>query len=156
MKDNPIQLGIPHTLVKFTEKGLLDCYHFIPTHMCSKWFPKRNSYGTLIVISGDHDMLKWNKYIHIFAGEQFVIWAGTHQISTTMISDQIPLTINGNHVTLQRKWPFFDARYLLRAKSEVAIQPIAELINPLGVEKLIEVGCISQQNKPGIKLLEQT
>lgn len=100
--------------------------------------------STIIVNEGPPGL---NKFIVLKPKAQYVIWKGHHQVNTSVIVSREEQEIKGHKVMVEKKWPAFDGRYLLRAKRSVKIEPVAEFIKPLGEEVLSTYQCIANADK---------
>lgn len=136
MLKNVLQSGKKYTILKFDGKGWPETEKFILQHVSKKLD------RTTLVKTGSAHELKWDKFIILKNQDQYMIWQGWHKVNTA-ISASRGLTNKGS--ICEKRWDWWDPRYLLRAKQELQITPIAEYLRPLQPERLTIYQTISEQ-----------
>lgn len=123
----------------FDDKGWPKYNQFIFMHLTTR--PERQT----IVRSDNVRDLKWDKFIVLKDNDQYVIWGGWHKVNTAICVSR-GIDIGG--CICEKRWPYGDTRYLLRARLELIdnnIFPVVEFLLPLQPERLSIYQTISEQ-----------
>lgn len=136
MLKNVLQPRKKYTIMRFDDKGWPRSFCFILTYVSIK------SDRTTLITSGSARDLKWDKFITLLDNAQYVIWGGWHKVNTAICVSR-GMDVGG--CICERRWSYGDPRYLLRAKKELGICPVAENIEPLQPERLIIYQTISEK-----------
>lgn len=137
-----LRIGKRYTFVYFNDKGFLDYTHFIANSFMLRKTDKYGYHIMVIVKNG----VKWDRYIHIQDGKQFLIYEDYVKIN----KDPIVLTRSMHkfsHVKEFMCWPPFDNRYLQRAVDELEVKPIFKQIDPIDNEEILISYCTMDTNE---------
>lgn len=141
------KLGKKYTIALFADKGFVEQRCFTLQSIVYKSKTPQHKNPCMLITTGDADILKWDKFIHLWEGKQFILWEGFRHVNTWILVKQevfYPYK-TGEPVTRLLKWPEFDNRYMHRALKSVKVKPIASYIEPISEEEeLITYQCISQ------------
>lgn len=79
---------------------------------------------------------------------QFLVWQGEHKINTALVVKVETFNVeNGGVCAEEFRWPHFDPKYMIRAKLQCKVKPMAEYINPvIKEEEFITYRCSSTKN----------
>lgn len=143
IKEN-LHIGRRYTLAMFNKAGYLEQRCFVLEHINYKPY-KSLINPCLLVVKGSVDTLKWDKFIRLSEGKQFVIWKSYHKVNTEICVTRGVLDCGSGHTISEKSWPANDPRYLMRAINEVDEKPVARYLHDLKPEVLLNYQCISER-----------
>jgi hypothetical protein len=138
------KLGKKYTLLTFNDKGFLEQRCFVLENISYK-----KSAGLpnpcMLIIKGNVSEIKWNKFIQLWEGKQFVLWEGYHKVNTDIVVQRSTINVGTGKTIGEKRWATYDGRYLVRAQEGIRVEPVAEYIAPLEPEVLLNHQSISEQ-----------
>lgn len=140
-----VRLGKQYTLASFNSNGFLEQRCFVLSNISYKPY-KHYCNPCLLILKGNVLDIKWDKFIRLHEHKQSVLWEGYHKVNTAVMVQRGILDIGSGHSIAEKRWPALDPRYLVRAKSFIKVEPVAEYLEPLQPEVLLNFQCISERN----------
>lgn len=141
-----LQQGKKYTIIYFDNEGWPRSRQFIFIRISIKSEPNNAAFKRqTIMVSGDVKDIKWDKFIVLRQNDQFVIWPGYHKVNTSINVWRGMIDFKGGNLMAEKRWPYKDPRYLLRAMKELKITPVTQYLLPLQPEQLIIYQTISEK-----------